>query len=540
MSCSLRYLAPLWLTFSVAHCGDSGCPPGSTLTAEGRCVESDGGTESDAGADGGVDSGSDAALLDGCAGCADSAPAELEIVAPRGVRVVRGSSTSFTITVTTPEVEEHSVEVLGLPDGVTADVTAGSESEESEVVLRASTVASEGGTNPTLRILADGFDTLSVSLALFVAGLPGSPDTSFNLDGAVTVIATDGPDVPRSVSFDGVGNLVVGGERQGPEPAQGWLVRLQAEGTLDRDFGTDGVVRGLGMSDHAGSTGGTAHILDDGRILVSNRSFGDAPTVDHFTVRGADGALDTAFGAGGFLSLDEQPHSVRARGTGTYLFRSGGAVSELDPTTETVTELATRPDGVPFQFLEVGLAGLPVITGSNFVTPEYVLARFNSDGGLDTTFGLDGIVRVAGGEGEDHEVQSVQPLPDGTYLVLAQARQGLFDEQIPVLFRLLHSGELDGSFGTAGVANVLESRLERANATSMIALSDGSSLVQVGSETYYVTRRYRADGSRDMEFGTDGVLEQTGLMVIDPEPLARRVVFARSESGVVVVRRFWL
>ncbi|MEN1729671.1 MAG: hypothetical protein AAGJ52_14645, partial [Pseudomonadota bacterium] len=71
------------------------------------------------------------------------------------------------------------------------------------------------------------------------------------------------------------------------------------------------------------------------------------------------------------------------------------------------------------------------------------VARFQSDGALDTGFGTNGLFRT------DFEVRDVLVQPDGR-IVAVGGDTGAFGTQDWRLVRLTANGDLDSSFGTQG------------------------------------------------------------------------------------------
>lgn len=135
------------------------------------------------------------------------------------------------------------------------------------------------------------------------------------------------------------------------------LVRYNADGTLDRSFGTGGVV--LGPPRMVAATSGVV-VQPDGKIVVGGTA---GPDDDFFLARfNKDGSPDRSFGTGGQTLTD-----------------FGG--------TETAHGLALDPAG------RIVLAGSTedLTTGAG----AFAVALYTADGRLDTHFGTDGKVTTS-------------------------------------------------------------------------------------------------------------------------------------------------
>ncbi len=126
------------------------------------------------------------------------------------------------------------------------------------------------------------------------------------------------------------------------------------------------------------------------------------------------------------------------------------------------------------------------------------LARYNTDGSLDTSFSGDGKLTADLGmsmSGVDFGLQ-----PDGTIVVYRHTYSGL------TISHFTPSGDLVTSWGTNGTLTSAGAT-GLANIYSLTVLGDGR-IVTAGSSygdgTDYLVRRYNADGTFDTSFDTDG------------------------------------
>ena len=209
--------------------------------------------------------------------------------------------------------------------------------------------------------------------------------------------------------------------------------------------------------------------LPDGKLVT----VGHAHTTDwQFAVtrHNANGSLDTTFGSGGsvitpFGALQDVAHSVVA-----------------------------QPDGK----LVVG-----GYTNSSLSDQDFALARYNTDGSLDTSFGTGGLVTTSFGSGRDSG-QSVALQSDGKIIVAGYCNVGGYDFAIA---RYEADGSLDTTFGSGGMV-FTPVGTGSDYGYSVLVQPDGK-LVLVGTsyngtDNDLALVRYNADGSLDTSFGTGG------------------------------------
>lgn len=130
-------------------------------------------------------------------------------------------------------------------------------------------------------------------------------------------------------------------------------------------------------------------------------------------VQAADGDLDSTFGIGGMVKTD-----------------FGGNF-------DVISAIAVQADG------KIVVAGG---TSNNARVPSFALARYNSDGSLDQSFGIGG--RVITNTGGLNGAASLALLPDGKILAGGGGQGNGSDF---ALARFNNDGGLDASFGSNGV-----------------------------------------------------------------------------------------
>jgi uncharacterized delta-60 repeat protein len=254
------------------------------------------------------------------------------------------------------------------------------------------------------------------------------------------------------------GKIVVAGDSC--YPCAITLARFNSDGSLDSSFGSGGLVSAFGSQD-----GATALALeDDGKLAVAatvTDQYGDNTL--GVALFNADGSVDTSFGAGGLATA------------GSFYYWEA-------PTARSV---AIESDG-------------KIVVGGT-AAAQFVLARFNPDGTLDGSFGSGGIARPAYGYAYAIALQS-----DGKIIEGGQDPSGFEVE----LARVNSDGALDSSFGSGGTATTNFIPNAYYAAAEAIQIQPDGKIVTAGSAygniTYFALNRFNADGTVDSSFGTGG------------------------------------
>jgi uncharacterized delta-60 repeat protein len=300
----------------------------------------------------------------------------------------------------------------------------------------------------------------------------GSVDTSFGGGTGRVLVPTWYATVTTPVELAD-GKILVGTSTGGTN-ADFKIIRLNADGSVDSTFGTNGsAVVPVGTNNDL-----LRRIAVDanGKIVIAGQ-VDSATGKDMAVVRlNANGSLDTTFNGTGKM---------------TVAVASG---------TNQVSALALTADG------KVLVGGFAPGTGS-----PMALVRVNADGTLDSTFGSSGVLTVIGGAGPS-QVTAIQVLASGKILVGGNARTSTVAgaDNDPVLMRLNADGSPDTSFGTNGVVKSHPTDAND-NLTSMLVQPDGKIVtlgaVNVSSQSLnglVAVTRYNADGSLDTAFGNGG------------------------------------
>ncbi|MFJ8629480.1 calcium-binding protein [Streptomyces sp. NPDC093568] len=248
-----------------------------------------------------------------------------------------------------------------------------------------------------------------------------------------------------------------------------------APGDLDTTFGTGGRVS-ITTSTYA--EGEDVAVQPDGKI-VSVGYEQDPEFLDGefaLTRHNADGSVDTSFGGG-----------------------DGEVLTDFENGEDVAQRVAVQPDG------KIVVAGRHQETDDEFAgCCWFTVARYNSDGSVDTSFGGgDGWVSPGLAGGAEQAV-GVAVQPDGKIVGGAYAG-GWF-----AVVRYLPDGSPDGAFGGGdGVVMTAFSDTGGGGASAQdMALQPDGKIVMVGDagETAFdfAVARYNPDGSPDTTFSGDG------------------------------------
>jgi uncharacterized delta-60 repeat protein len=238
------------------------------------------------------------------------------------------------------------------------------------------------------------------------------------------------------------------------------------------------------------------------------------------------------------------------------LVAAEGAVETLTRPMETRTPRIVSPalGTVPSTFVR-GPGGTIVAVGATEerAGEHFALVRYRSDGRLDRTFGMGGIVRTEIGGSSVASDAVVQP--DGRIVVVGCAGEQTHDcgNDLAVV-RYLSDGSLDSSFGERGVVRTVVGLREEAEAQAVALQRDGKIVVAGGifssapHRYMLLAARYLPDGTLDKGFGDSGLVRVPSQDLVGGQfdelvitaggkiVLVGGAVFSRTSDGLRVVR----
>jgi uncharacterized delta-60 repeat protein len=277
------------------------------------------------------------------------------------------------------------------------------------------------------------------------------------------------------------GKIVVGGfnpTRNGSEFA---LVRYNLDGSEDKSFGGSGEVLG-------GPPGGWAQavaIQKDGKVLAAGTIFGPGDGDFALLRYNADGSVDKTFGTRGVAKTAITPNCFDA-----------------------IMAMALQGDKI----VVAGWTRLP----SN--TSELVVARYNANGTLDSSFGKAGLaldhLAVSFGWARARSMNLVIDPGTGAIVVSAAAPPTAVASSMPLVVRYTSSGILDTSFAGAGYET-----LPAFYGLAAVAIQADHKIVVAGRYAaggFEGLERLNADGSLDTNFGSGGIELTSIPLTINP------------------------
>jgi uncharacterized delta-60 repeat protein len=295
----------------------------------------------------------------------------------------------------------------------------------------------------------------------------GALDMTFDGDGKVTTDFGYPYQEAHAVVVQPDGKIIEGGRvSESNSPPYSWaLVRYNSDGTLDDAFDTDG--KTLTSFGDASEVNDLA-IQSDGKIVAVGSAY-------YFQYQGwnfgiarynADGSPDTSFGS--------QGKAIANFGSWAW----GQSV-------------AIQSDG------KILIAGSYLDAGAN---TDFALARLESDGRLDTSFGVGGkLATDLGPTGAAEMNVSMALQPDGKIVVVGRSNNDF------AVARYNSNGTLDSSFDPVGHDGIVTTDFGSSDSANSVALQpDGKIVVAGGNYGNYLLARYNLDGSLDGTFDGDG------------------------------------
>ena len=242
-------------------------------------------------------------------------------------------------------------------------------------------------------------------------------------------------------------------------------------GTLDRSFGDTGLVIGSYFAAQENIA-----VQKDGKIVAAGTSTQtDGSLIARYNT---DGSPDSSFGKNGVVTTDDST-------------------------------------GIEYCYdVEIQKDGKIITTGSIYHFPynHIAAARYNPDGSIDRSFGINGIVDYVIEKNTNVAVSASALQEDGKILILGLSYTNENDYgDASFIVRFTADGRVDESFGNQGVEITKFS--ESCYVTSIEVTSEGK--IVVGGtwnfifNTKFMVLRYLPDGTPDRSFGNSGMARET-------------------------------
>jgi uncharacterized delta-60 repeat protein len=297
----------------------------------------------------------------------------------------------------------------------------------------------------------------------------GDADATFGSAGAVSTDIAGTLDVAMDLAIQSDGKIIAVGSASPNNNFGGdvALVRYNSNGSLDTTFGGSGKVRSdFGNKEYIDAV----VIQNDGKIVVGGCMEYANYDQDFLLVRyNENGTLDGSFGVGGKVTLDFGSHG-----------------------TDWVHELLLQPDG---KIIAVGEG----TSGFN----AFGLARYDSNGTLDATFGTAGkVITIVGGNSSSANAAVLQS--DGKILVAGEGPGGGGFISVAAV-RYLANGSKDPSFGSGGE---MIDNVGITEAQGVAVGLDGNIYLAAAINDTKLTQlfSYTTSGVKRTSFGTGGAL----------------------------------
>lgn len=305
----------------------------------------------------------------------------------------------------------------------------------------------------------------------------GQPDNSFGFLGKV-VTDLGGNETPSGIDIQSGGKIVVVGTKIVANSPEIFVIRYNANGTLDTTFGKSGKV--FLKYNNLGTNGHDCIVTKDGIIVLGS---GQLPSINGLTIFDAllvkllpNGALNTSFGAGGM-----------AIGPASFDTFSSEAIQL--PNEKILVAGGAWPSGNPPDLLS--------------------LARYHANGALDTSFGQNGRA-VLGINSSVPTYNVARALAvDALGRIVVPAFDA--DQDFPVV-RFSSSGLVDTSFGIPagqiqmGVATLPWNSGANTRNYSVAIQADGKVVTAGNYGSTFALARYTLSGAPDATFNGNGLM----------------------------------
>jgi len=293
----------------------------------------------------------------------------------------------------------------------------------------------------------------------------GMLDTTFAVAGKAT-LDLGGSDAAKDVVVQPDGKSVVVGVRTAGPGGRISLARYNYNGSLDCGFGACGITA-LMVN---GAAANSVALDPSGRIVVAGRWKGGG-AADFIVARfKPNGSLDPGFNS-----------------------PSGYVITNFGGPQDEAMDVAIQPDG---KILVVG-------TGGMGASQDIAMARYDTTGALDPTFGTGGKV-LSNPVGSNEVGNAVAIQPDGNIVVAGRTDGGSNSDGL--VLRYKPTGQLDTNFGGTGF--VTTSFGSGYDAFNDVVIDGGGRILAGGSTSLisgdFAMARYATSGALDLTFNGTG------------------------------------
>jgi uncharacterized delta-60 repeat protein len=297
----------------------------------------------------------------------------------------------------------------------------------------------------------------------------GTVDTAFGDRGVASIAFFDSTEIATCLVLQSDGKIVIG--ISFADKPNLLLARFDENGAFDTSFGNGGLAN---LIFNGGPNTAFLVQLPDGKFLV-----GGGMLIARVT---ADGKLDTTFGQNGLAPLVAPANSIVLEPDGKILAISGPA---------------GNIESTPLPLMSI-----------DFFPADSTIVRYNEDGSLDTSFGTQGrrasIVGISGALLQSNgQIVAVGPIVSKSLAVPGQA---ITFETAFAVARYNSDGGIDDTFGSEGAVITSFGSAPFTFPSSVVIQSDGRIIAAGEVEASFALARYTSTGVLDTSFGSSGTV----------------------------------
>lgn len=322
----------------------------------------------------------------------------------------------------------------------------------------------------------DDMGSQNSDFALACYNPDGTLDNDFSSGGQLVTIGSSSDDIPTSVAIQDDGKIVVAGysinSTQSDQSSYSTIIRYNKDGSLDNSFSIDTEQFGFLFA-----YPNAMLIQKDGKIVVAGQSVtvigqdNSMTTTDIFVARyNTNGSLDKTFN------------------------HKGWETSNFGYDNENAFALAIQKNGKI-------MVGCNIWNGNN---TDFALARYNVNGGLDSTFSGNGLLRTDFDYGEENgNLLSIHG--DGKIIMAGSSNYSNF-----AVVHYTSEGNLDIAFNGIGKLSGNLNQIGQGSTSYQGTAIQSDGKIVVGGSTWngnntdFVMLRYNDNGSLDNAFGNNG------------------------------------
>ncbi len=393
----------------------------------------------------------------------------------------------------------------------------------------------------------------------------GAPDPTFGVNGIATFDSTPNSN-NGSWGYGGCmqsdGKIIIVGSvyTNAVTKDDFVMMRLNENGTLDTTFGNQGIFTTDFLSRDNMFT--TAIQLPDGRILGVGNNFISNTNDIVLVMLNANGTLDTSYGTNGFRivgspSLVENAYEIIRLQSGKYLI-SGVQYNSSSPqhafalfrfnedltpdTTFGTNGIKTFPefsngDSTPISETPEGDI---IFSTYNMIVSlgtwmDFVVVKVHADGSMDTSFGTNGQTRIdiTGTPGQTDIPYAQMLQSDGKIVVSGKTWLNQISNTFSIC-RLNANGSLDTTFGNGGRAHFVYGNTDDDVSYGVTQRLNGKYVIggssDRGNYADYALLFLNEDGTPDANFGTNGLV-RTNISGLD----IMTNMFEREDGKIVLI-----